>query len=320
MTLHKVPSRVPLAVLLVLPGAVASALVALGTGPASLVVLLSALASGALGVLLGQDLRQAGVRPGRCGREVVRLGDRVRAGARRTALLEHLLDARSAGTEASYERTAALLSELVGAEERTRSYLAAELHDTVAQSLSQALKELRADLPQLAVDSVQEAETELRDVLARLRPPELADGDLAQAVADLCRDLHQRYGVAVAVRWPRASVPLSGPVATTVYRFVQETLLNAAVHADGADVRLDVVVDGDVLVTSVSDGGGGFDPDAVRSVVGRHVGLELARERARLAGGSLEVESELGCGTTVHLRLPLDRRRQGAALAEVAAG
>jgi two-component system, NarL family, nitrate/nitrite sensor histidine kinase NarX len=54
----------------------------------------------------------------------------------------------------------------------------------------------------------------------------------------------------------------------------------------------------------VSDDGVGFDPLSVRSEGGRHVGLGLLRERARLAGGSLEVAAWRMGGTTLTLRLP----------------
>ncbi|MDT7546693.1 MAG: hypothetical protein QOE99_2803, partial [Actinomycetota bacterium] len=54
----------------------------------------------------------------------------------------------------------------------------------------------------------------------------------------------------------------------------------------------------------VRDEGPGFDPAKVRPDRGRHVGLGLLRERARLSGGGLEVASALGEGTTLTLRLP----------------
>ena len=57
-------------------------------------------------------------------------------------------------------------------------------------------------------------------------------------------------------------------------------------------------------MASVRDEGPGFDPASVRPDRGRHVGLGLLRERARLSGGELDLESRLGEGTTLRLRLP----------------
>jgi signal transduction histidine kinase len=67
-------------------------------------------------------------------------------------------------------------------------------------------------------------------------------------------------------------------------------------------------VEGDQLVARVRDAGPGFVPSQVQSSGGRHVGLGLLRERARLAGGSLDVTTAPGEGTELTLRLPLSPR------------
>lgn len=302
-------SQTPLPVLLAVPGATGLLLALALPDHRLLVLCLVTLACFGLGVWLSHQLRHVGRSRGGLSRDIARLDGRVSADRLRAALLEQLVGSIDTSSDSALARTRALLAELVHAEESTRSHIAAELHDTVAQTLSQALQQLGSGRAASGFDSVAEAEVQLREVLARLRPPELSDGDLAQAVHDLCMELEQRYGVLVDVLWPDESVALPAPLATTVYRFVQETLLNAVVHADGIDVRLEVVVDGKDVVASVSDGGAGFDPQQVTSVAGRHVGLQLARERARLAGGSLDIRSAPGLGTTVQLRLPLVEQR-----------
>lgn len=202
-----------------------------------------------------------------------------------------------------------LLSGLVAAEEGARGQLAAELHDTVAQSLMIARGLLAAgpaspqDLIKLT-DYVEDAEEQVRAVMARTRPPALRDGDLASAVGGLRLDMGARYGLHVAVEWPESPYPLPLASAVTVYRFFQEALLNVVKHADVDDAVVSLVVEEDVVVATVRDEGPGFDPDAVRPDRGRHVGLGLLRERARLSGGSLEVVSARGAGTTLTLRLP----------------
>lgn len=298
-------SRLPLPVVLALPAATLSVPVALDPARAGLALALVSTACFLLGAVLARELRQVGRSRAGFSREVARLDRQVSAERLRAAVLEQRVGSWDADAEGSLARTRALLAELVSAEELTRAFIAAELHDTVAQTLSQALQQLRSGDVAPGIDSVCEAEAELRNVLSRLRPPELVDGNLAQAVGDLCRDLEHRYGLVVAVQWPRESVALAGPMGTTAYRFLQETLLNAAVHADGVDVRLDVVVEGDMLIASVTDGGVGFEPEHVSSVAGRHVGLQLVRERARLAGGAVHIRSAPGAGTTVQLHLPL---------------
>jgi signal transduction histidine kinase len=230
----------------------------------------------------------------------VRVSDEMAERQRRTA------ENASAGM---YE----LLSGLVAAEEATRGQLSAELHDTAAQSLMLArsllagvLEQLPSPLAQLerATDYVGEAEDQVRAVMARTRPPALRDGDLARAVAHLRDDMASRYGLQVALSWPQRPYPLSLVSAITVYRFFQEALLNVVKHADGDDASATLEMTEQELTATVVDAGPGFDPALVKPDKGRHVGLGLLRERARLAGGSLTVSSAPGGSTTLCLRLP----------------
>ena len=202
-----------------------------------------------------------------------------------------------------------LLSGLVAAEEGARGQLAAELHDTVAQSLMIARGLLHAkpsspqDIAKLT-DYVEDAEEQVRAVMARTRPPALREGDLASAVGNLRADMEARYGLVVHVEWPQSPYPLPLAAAITVYRFFQEALLNVVKHADVDYAFLSLQVEQDAVRAAVRDEGPGFDPTSVRPDRGRHVGLGLLRERARLSGGMLDVESVLGGGTTLRLRLP----------------
>ncbi|BEP16232.1 hypothetical protein acdb102_45430 [Acidothermaceae bacterium B102] len=230
----------------------------------------------------------------------VRVSDEMAERQRRTA------ENASAGM---YE----LLSGLVAAEEATRGQLSAELHDTAAQSLMLArslladvLEQTEFPMMQLerATDYVGEAEDQVRAVMARTRPPALRDGDLARAVAHLRDDMASRYGLVVALSWPRQPYPLSLVSAITVYRFFQEALLNVVKHADGDDATATLDMTEQELTATVVDAGPGFDPALVKPDKGRHVGLGLLRERARLAGGSLTVTSTPGGSTTLCLQLP----------------
>ncbi|MBV9484946.1 MAG: hypothetical protein JO246_02705 [Frankiaceae bacterium] len=225
----------------------------------------------------------------------VRIADEVAERHRRTA------ENASAGM---FE----LLSGLVDAEEGARGQLAAELHDTVAQSLTSA--HLMLSDPEdtasvrRAAELVAEAEEQVRAVMARTRPPALREGDLGRAVAGLRDDMRNRYGIEVDIAWPTDPYPLPLVTAITAYRFFQEAMLNVVKHADVDFARASLRVDEDWVVACVMDEGPGFDPHAVVSDGGRHVGLGLLRERARLVGGSLEVLSSANMGTQLTLRLP----------------
>ncbi len=216
----------------------------------------------------------------------------------------HRRDAETAGAGV-FE----LVSGLVTAEEGARGQLAAELHDTVAQSLmiARGLLEARpqtpAELAKLA-DYVEDAEEQVRAVMARTRPPALREGDLATAVGGLCADMHNRYGLTVSLDWPDEAYALPLASAITVYRFFQEALLNVVKHADVDEAVALLSVTEDTVVAEVRDDGPGFDPSTVRPDRGRHVGLGLMRERARLSGGRVDVASGAGLGTTLRLHLP----------------
>ena len=232
-----------------------------------------------------------------------RVADEVAEQSRRTA------EQTSAGV---FE----LLSGLVAAEEATRGQLSAELHDTVAQSLA-AARSLLADSDPEHPDPekeerirelVEDAEEQVRAVMARTRPAELRDGDLASAVGALRREFASRYLVTVRLAWPEEAYPLPLVSAVTVYRFFQEALLNVVKHADVDEAEASLAVEGDQIVARVKDAGPGFVPSQVQSSGGRHVGLGLLRERARLAGGSLDIVTAPGQGTELTLRLPLSPR------------
>ena len=238
---------------------------------------------------------------------------------RRVRMADEIAERHRRAAETASAGMYELLSGLVGAEEAARGQLAADLHDTVAQSLTMARVLLddhrNPGSVGRAVDMVAEAEEQVRAVMARTRPPALRDGDLARAIVALRDDMHHRYGLAVSLSWPDEPHPLPLVSAITVYRFFQEALLNVVKHADVDAARAELHVDDNWVTAVVADQGMGFVPEAVSSEGGRHVGLGLLRERARLVGGALEVTSWRGAGTTLALRLPRLSAATGVALA-----
>jgi signal transduction histidine kinase len=225
------------------------------------------------------------------------------------ALRMRVADELATRSQASAEHTSAgmfeLLSGAIAAEEAARGQLAAELHDTVAQSLAVARTLLADGQQERATACVEDAEEQVRAIMARTRPPALREGDLAEAVTDFCADLEQRYALLVDIRWPSEPRPLPLSTAITLYRFFQESLLNVVKHADVDTAELTLAFDGGHVVATIRDEGPGFDPGSVRPQRGRHVGLGLLRERIRLAGGTLDVRSAPGRGTRLVMSMPL---------------
>jgi len=251
--------------------------------------------------------------PAWTGSEMVELARTLEALHMRVRMADEVGERHRRSAETASAGMFELLAGLVAAEEGARGQLSAELHDTVAQSLMTARSLLadhfsvradqRTDVSQ-AAELIAEAEDQVRAVMARTRPPALREGDLARAVAALRDDMENRYGLVVDLSWPTEAYPLPLATAVTVYRFFQEGLLNVVKHADVDAARADLRVDEEWVFATVQDEGPGFDPDEVQPDKGRHVGLGLLRERARLVGGSLDVTSWPAQGTTLTLRLP----------------
>jgi signal transduction histidine kinase len=194
--------------------------------------------------------------------------------------------------------------------ERERLRLAADVHDGLAQDLALALREialLESDPPaDLAGPSRarlrQAVETAHGLVRARLRElAQPAPGGLGLAVEDACRRVAER---GVAVELTVRDLPDVPPaVAAVALRVLSEALANVEKHA--AATRVTVMLDavGGRLRLVVEDDGRGIAPGDPEP---GHLGLMLMHERARAAGGELEVGPRDGGGTRVAARLPLN--------------
>ena len=99
------------------------------------------------------------------------------------------------------------------------------------------------------------------------------------------------------------------------YRVAQEALTNVARHARATHVTLEVGVHEDRLRLTVRDDGAGFDPAEMRrrAQAGGSLGLLSLEERAALGGGTLEIDSAPGRGTTLVLTLPVSAAVPGPA-------
>jgi signal transduction histidine kinase len=286
----------------------ASASILRATGHVSVPMWLALLAGAPAALVIAVIATLANVQATRAVHRMQARARTVDALQRRVRIADEVAERHRRSAETASAGMFELLSGLVAAEEGARGQLAAELHDTVAQSLTtaQVLLDDHNDPVSIsrAVELIREAEEQVRSVMARTRPPALRDGDLARAVSGLRDDLRNRYAIEVELSWPGEAYPLPLVTAVTTYRFFQEGLLNVVKHADVDAARAQLWVDEEWVVATVIDDGLGFDPNDVHSEGGRHVGLGLLRERARLVGGSLEVVSSQVRGTTLTLRLP----------------
>lgn len=216
------------------------------------------------------------------------------------------------------------LRELSVTEERERQNLSAELHDYLAQLLTFASLKLHSaqgmfksspDKAALcmsqAAEAVQSSMMYTRTLMAELVPPELHTSGLAAALTWLARQMG-KHGLTVDLDMKVESLTLRPHEAALLYRSVRELLINVTKHAATDHAILSVNLDTDqTLVIVVKDRGAGYDPAVARpSVTGTGFGLGSIRERMTVLGGSCHEQSAIGLGTTVTLRLPVDRKEE----------
>jgi signal transduction histidine kinase len=144
---------------------------------------------------------------------------------------------------------------------------------------------------------------EMQALLLQLRPVALADAGLIPALQELCHAYRERLGVTVDA--DLEAVELAPPAEHAVLRVVQEALANAVKHAQPTRIRLRLHQQDGQLAVTVSDDGAGFDPSLAEQ---RHgMGLGLMRQRVAELGGTLQLDSTPGQGTTVQILLPRGR-------------
>ncbi|MGZ5302208.1 MAG: response regulator [Actinomycetota bacterium] len=200
-----------------------------------------------------------------------------------------------------------------------RNRMAREVHDTVAQGLVSVLLQLRAaqgaiadGKPAEATDALAEARMaaeavfeETRRSVLGLAPSPLEGRSLEEAL-ELELAWANRTGV-VDARLVTAGTPIVPPpdVAHTLFRIAQEALTNAIRHAQATSVRIGVVYSTTGVTLLVQDDGAGFDRTQIEQD-GEQQGLGLGgmAERARLLGGTLELDSTPGWGTRIRAWIP----------------
>ncbi len=234
------------------------------------------------------------------------------------SLLEMRVNERSSELRQANQRLRILAAHLVSAQEDERRRLSMELHDEAGQALmalSMSLSLLRDDLSGDASwldkqlqDAIQLTGTtmeHLRALAHNLRPPSLDNVGLNQSLRDYCQRTAFRAHIDVDYRSDNANL-LPGYVQISLYRVIQESLTNVVKHAKASHASVQLEIDAEAIHLSVRDDGVGISP-TLYSGIGEATGIGLAgmRERVEALGGSFEIFSELGKGTSVQVWIPM---------------
>jgi signal transduction histidine kinase len=215
---------------------------------------------------------------------------------------------------ASQERYRSLSRRLLERQEHERSVLARELHDQLGQSLvaislnlhameSELSPTVRARVPETR-QIIKKMIEEVRTLAFELRPSILDEFGLVDALRNLVTRQAERAGLRARFTATPADVRAPVEIETACFRIVQEALSNVSLHARARQVEVGLTARDDALEVTITDDGVGFIVEPPRT----GLGLMGMGERAELAGGTLDIESVPGTGTTVRARFPLPRK------------
>lgn len=210
---------------------------------------------------------------------------------------------------------------LLAAQEDERAWVAREVHDDALQRvamLQHELEDWNAD-PADAHDKQRQRITALREELSdlgvmlrkvahRLHPSIIEHAGLVPALHALASDIRGASGFDVSVDTSAVqSVALSKDSSLILYRIAQEALRNAEKHGATTHAQVTLAQRNGSLVMTVADQGRGFDP--TQQDRERGLGLISMAERARYAGGRVDIDSRPGAGTVVRVEVPATEGR-----------
>jgi len=207
---------------------------------------------------------------------------------------------------------------LIATQEEERSRIARELHDDLSQNMALiqiALEELQSNLPDLSATAkgqlddiarkVSDVSSDIHHLSHQLHPAKLDTLGLVAALASYCREFSKQHHL--QIQFVEHDVPRSLPknITLCIYRIVQEALWNVVKHSGTREVEIELTGSPVTIDLCVTDSGAGFDPELIQGKGG--LGLISMRERLRLVGGELHIESQPSRGTRINAGVPISR-------------
>ncbi|MFO7962948.1 MAG: sensor histidine kinase [Desulfobacterales bacterium] len=214
-----------------------------------------------------------------------------------------------------------LSKELIKIQETERARIAEELHDQLGQDMAVLKFGIRNLIKQLPGEKNSEIRRGIKDILSLsdmiiehirslardLSPSVLRELGLKAALHQLVENFARFGGYRYTMDMGETEHIIEAEKHVLVYRIVQELLTNIAKHAGASRVDIQAFCMNGILRICVSDDGSGFDAGAVMPRPDRldGLGMCIARQRADLLGGALEVDSSKKNGTTVTISIPV---------------
>jgi two-component system NarL family sensor kinase len=205
---------------------------------------------------------------------------------------------------------------IIAQEEQSR-HISRELHDGIVQILISVKYALEAtglsinrskiDKPKPLVDAehnLETAITEIRRISHHLHPRILDELGLSDAIEALSVEFSERTGIAVVVHKMTLRKLLPDDISTTLYRVVQESLINIDKHAQAHHVEIHLSMVDNWLTLGVKDDGIGFDTQAVQGNKDAGIGLRNLAERVEYHLGLFMIKSKPGKGSSIIAKIP----------------
>jgi signal transduction histidine kinase len=231
---------------------------------------------------------------------------------------EKVIKAREEALRTSYSQIRRLAARLLQAQEAARSAIARDLHDDFCQklalvgigisSLKQSPTGLQDPLSQRALSELEQRTQGLFDDVRRLshdlHPASLRVLGLGPALSAFVTEIEARQNVRIDYKATGDLTHLDPDVSVCLFRLAQEAVRNAVTHGHARHINIAVTRSHDAIDLTVADDGRGFDLNAAREQGG--LGLISMEERANSVGGTIEIVTAAGQGTTVHVGCPVE--------------
>lgn len=218
---------------------------------------------------------------------------------------------------------------VIEAQELERKRIARDMHDGPAQSMTNlviktelCIKLLDKDIDRTKLElqtlksHIRSTIDETRRMIYNLRPMSIDDLGLAPTLNRLVEKMSEELGFVVNYNvvdngeYDQSEIdPI---INLTLYRITQEALNNVRKYSEATNVSVELIFDPHTIVLDVTDNGIGFEVGDMKLNLedNRGFGMSMMKERANLLNSELQIVSEKGKGTTIHIRVPLIEKEE----------
>ena len=198
---------------------------------------------------------------------------------------------------------------LIESQEAERKRIAQELHDGLGQNLlvikNRALLGLAVEEKDEQFSEIQESVTdalgEVRTIAYNLRPLHIERLGLTATIEEMIEDVETASGIEINCDIERIDDLFSKENEINFYRIIQESLNNIVKHSNAAKANVEVFCEFGKINLIIKDNGKGFDAENLHE--NRGLGLNGIAERVKILGGNYSIDSEIGKGTTVSVKI-----------------